>query len=106
MHKNKIPYYESHEHKMEGERNGIHMVTFHSIKGLEFKSVFLIDVNNRTSPKLPYNFDSFVNDDKMNYIQAEKSFLYMACSRAIENLIISGIGIKSEMIRLYRNCSV
>ena len=40
LHKSKTPYFESHENKVEGERNGIRLVTFHSIKGLEFKYVF------------------------------------------------------------------
>jgi AAA domain/UvrD-like helicase C-terminal domain len=100
LHKSKIPYHESHDQKVEGERNGVHIVTFHSIKGLEFKNVFLVDINNRTSPKLPYNFDSLENAYKTQYMRAEKSLLYVACSRAIENLLISGVGTKSEMVNL------
>ena len=75
-------------------------MTFYSIKGLEFKNVFLVDVNNRTSPKLFYNFESQDGLYKQQYLRGEKSLLYVASSRAIENLLISGIGTKSEMIKL------
>ncbi|RYE12955.1 MAG: DNA helicase, partial [Sphingobacteriaceae bacterium] len=100
LHKGKIPYYENYDSKGEGKKDGIQLVTFYSIKGLEFKNVFLVDVNNRTSPKLFYNFDSQDDYYKLQYLRAEKSLLYVASSRAIENLLISGIGIKSEMIKL------
>ena len=100
LHKSKTPYFESLENKVEGERNGIRLVTFHSIKGLEFKYVFLVDVNNRTSPKLYHNFDSQDDEYKAQYLRSEKSLLYVASSRAIVKLVISGIGVKSEMIKL------
>ncbi|MEO6685052.1 MAG: Zn-binding domain-containing protein [Dyadobacter sp.] len=63
FHKNRTPYYENHSNSVEGEKNGIRLVTF-------------------------------------QYLRSEKSLLYVASSRAIVNLAISGIGVKSDMIRL------
>lgn len=100
LHKTKVSYLEHHDNKVEGEYNGIRLVTFHSIKGLEFKHVFLVDVNNRTCPKLSHDFESNSEEYKSQYLRAEKSLLYVASTRAIENLVISGIGIKSDMIKI------
>jgi superfamily I DNA/RNA helicase len=62
--------------------------------------VFLVDVNDRTLPKLPFNFNDMEEDWKKNYIKREKSLFYVAVSRAIENAFITGVGKKSESVDL------
>ena len=66
---------------------GVRLTTFHGMKGLEFKHVFLTDVNQRTLP------DS-ANDDK----KQEKSLFYVASSRAVQGLKITGTGSPSRLI--------
>ncbi len=98
LHVSEIPYTDqTHSSK---ESNKIRLLTFHSVKGLEFKHVFLVDVNNRTCPKIPFDFDIYSNEEKGEYLKNEKSLLYVAVSRAIENVSITGIGNVSEVIKL------
>lgn len=99
LHQLKIPYTDNSNNKnMDG--NFLALRTFHKIKGLEFKHVFIVDVNERNAPKLPYNFYEMEPQKQENYIKNEKSLIYVAASRAIENISISGVGKKSEIIKV------
>ncbi len=74
--------------------------TFHSMKGLEFKNVLLVDVNDRTAPKRPAAFDSWGKTQKERHLKAEKSLLYVAISRAIHAIVITGTGRKSGLVEM------
>lgn len=100
LHLRNLPYTEYEQGSKVGHQNGINLLTFHNIKGLEFKQVFLVDVNNRTCPR---HFDSFENlpdSEKQTYNKSEKSLLYVAVSRAIQRVEITGIGNKAQLIRI------
>lgn len=96
LHKEGMPYVNKNLLSTDGD--GVRLATFHGMKGLEFKQVFLVDVNERTLPKVPYNFNSLTDDEKNIIIKTEKALFYVACSRAIERLMISGIGEKSGVV--------
>lgn len=83
---------------LNSNNQGIRITTFHGMKGLEFKQVFLVDVNDRTLPKLPYDFQDLSALEQNQIIKTEKSLFYVACSRAIERLMISGIGKRSDFL--------
>jgi hypothetical protein len=100
LHKDDLPYYETHSGKSIGDKSGIRILTFHSIKGLEFKHVFLVDVNHRTCPKLHADFAQMDESEKEQHLKSEKSLVYVAISRAIEKLTITGTGIKSTLIKI------
>lgn len=97
LHRENIPYVDKHLQNSINE--GVRISTFHGLKGLEFKHVFLVDVNNRTLPKLPYNFSSLETEEQSQILKGEKSLFYVAASRAIQNLMISGVGEKSGLIK-------
>lgn len=97
LHKYGIPYVD--KHLLNSTNEGIRITTLHGLKGLEFKHVFLVDVNDRTSPKLPYGYANLSETEKSQILKTEKSLFYVATSRAIQQLSISGIGIKSELLR-------
>lgn len=100
LHQAKIPYVELSGGRKSGNTEGVNLVTFHSIKGLEFKQVFLVDINQRNYPKYPTNFGGYTDDEKTRYIQNERSLLYVAISRAIERVEITGMGNKSDWIAI------
>lgn len=100
LHLKNIPYNEYEQGNKVGHQNGVNLLTFHNIKGLEFKQVFLVDVNNRTCPKHFEALDNYSYTEKANYYKNEKSLLYVAVSRAIQRVEITGIGIRSELVRL------
>lgn len=93
LHRLKIPYFET-----KGDRQGIRLLTLHGLKGLEFKHVFLTDVNDRTCPKLPTEFDQWEPAEKDTYLKSERALLYVAFTRAIENVQLTGIGQKSTLV--------
>lgn len=97
LHKLKIPFKDT----TDSERsNAIVLSTFHGLKGLEFKAVFLADVNNRTSPLYFTGINDLDAQDKIDYLNSERSLIYVAITRAISVLKVFGTGIKSELISL------
>ena len=74
--------------------------TFHGLKGLEFKVVILSDVNNRTSPLFIQKMEQMELNEKEAYLNSERSLIYVAITRAISVLKITGTGIKSPLITL------
>lgn len=97
LHKAEIEYFDVRDET--GNRNGVHLCTFHSLKGLEYKAVMLADVNDRTCPQKPFGYQDWSEERKESYINSEKSLLYTAMTRAILDLSIMGTGSKSEFIK-------
>jgi hypothetical protein len=100
LHKSKIPWYDITSNDKTGNTTGVRLSTFHSLKGLEFKVVFLADVNARTCPFLPSSFKSWDEEKQKEHLQSEKSLMYVAISRAVQKVVITGIGQRSEVIKL------
>src|SRR5690606_24328340 len=104
LHQNGIPYVD--KHLLNSKNEGVRIATFHGLKGLEFKHVFLVDVNDRTFPKLPFGYGSLSDIEKSQVIKTEKSLFYVATSRAIQQLSISGVGIGSTLLAPYKKLSI
>ena len=100
LHKNSIPYADKDAGKLSGQQNGIRLLTFHSIKGLEFKHVILTDVNDRTCPKTFFGFDDKDEKFKETYLKSERSLIYVAISRAKETILLTGVGTKSDLVKI------
>jgi mRNA-degrading endonuclease RelE of RelBE toxin-antitoxin system len=98
LHKSKIPFTDNAA--VGNSNSGIILSTFHGLKGLEFKAVMLCDVNNRTVPLMIQKMDTMEQQEKEDYLNSEKSLLYVAMTRAISVLKIAGTGIKSELINI------
>lgn len=98
LHKSKIPFTDNAT--VGNSNSGVILSTFHGLKGLEFKAVILCDVNNRTVPFMIHKMDTMEQQEREDYLNSEKSLLYVAITRAISILIITGTGVKSELINL------
>jgi hypothetical protein len=99
LHNEKIPYFDSSSDS--GHTDGVVLSTFHSLKGLEFKMLILCDVNNRTCPLVFENLSQLPLVEKEAYFKREKALLYVAISRAISVLYITGTGgVKSEWLKI------
>ncbi len=99
LHKEDIPYTEKDSDKKNNDKS-VSLLTFHKVKGLEFKHVILVDVNSRSLPKLPFDFDTYDKDGKENHLRKEKSLIYVAITRAIENVKITGVGNETDVIKI------
>ena len=70
--------------------------TFHSLKGLEFKVIFLVGLNANTFLK-PRTYTS--DEEKKETEKRDKALLYVAMTRAKLLLYISGNGSKSTILQ-------
>nr|WP_211184370.1 transcriptional repressor LexA [Paenibacillus lemnae] len=77
------------------ESDSIKLVTMHSIKGLEFKVIFLIDLNEGIIPNdRLYDFD-----DEDTFDSEERKLLYVGMTRANELLYMSSVRKPSKFIK-------
>lgn len=98
LHLIQLPYVD--KDLLNTNNEGIRLTTFHGLKGLEFKHVFLVDVNERTLPMVTAKFEQMAPEEKSQSIKTEKALFYVACSRAIQRLMITGIGVKSKLVMI------
>lgn len=69
----------------QGASDGVSLCTFHSLKGLEFKAVILMGVNERNVPSKAteaYPFNGMDALEKKEYLSSKRSLLYVAITRA------------------------
>ncbi|MGA4517176.1 transcriptional repressor LexA [Solibacillus silvestris] len=73
----------------------VKLVTMHSIKGLEFKVIFLIDLSEGVIP----NNKLFEMDEEETLISEERKLLYVGMTRANELLYMSSVGRPSRFMK-------
>lgn len=98
LHNRQLPYLDLGNPGKANDPAGIRLCTFHNLKGLEFKSVFLIDINQRTFPFQPAKYTSWDSGTQIDYLQSERSLLYVAATRAVQSVIITGTGRMSDWL--------
>lgn len=94
--------------KPDFDSDKVKLVTMHSIKGLEFKVIFLIDLNEGVIPN-DYLYDM---DDAETLDSEERKLLYVGMTRANELLYMSSVKkpskfikeLKNEHLRIKRDC--
>lgn len=81
-----------HEYKFDGE--GIKLLTMHAIKGLEYKVVIIVGLNDGVIPYIPYK------DVEAHDLQEtiERKLLYVGMTRANELLYLTSSGKPSKFI--------
>ncbi len=77
------------------DSNKVKLVTMHSIKGLEFKVIFLIDLNEGVIP----NTSLYDLDDEEAIDSEERKLLYVGMTRANELLYMSSVKRPSKFIK-------
>jgi hypothetical protein len=81
--------------------NTIRVSSFHNMKGHEFKVVFAKGLSDTTVPYKHANFVNLSDKEKEVYMEQERSLYYVVFSRAIQSVIISGVGEKSKWFSNY-----
>ena len=99
LHNSQLPYADLGNPGKANDPAGIRLCTFHNLKGLEFKSVFLMDINHRTLPFQPAKFSSWDSATQTDYLQSERSLLYVAATRAVQCVTITGTGRASDWLK-------
>ncbi len=96
FYKDKISFYDLRNH--QGSKNGVRLSSFHKMKGMEFRVVFLLGLSK---DNLPYKFRAFDLMSPLKQqaeINTQKCLLYVAMSRARDMLYLTGVGEKSDWI--------
>ena len=101
LHSADIPYYDLTEKQTPtGNRDGVWVSTFHNLKGLEFKVVFLVDVSADTFPYRHVGYNSLAANERRWHDEQEKALMYVAMTRAISQVHISGVGKVAKPLAL------
>ncbi len=69
---------------MDAEDNNVSLITVHAAKGLEFKVVFIIGLNDGLFP-----LSRAINSEDENELEEERRLMYVAITRAKERLFMS-----------------
>ena len=77
--------------------DGLRIATMHRVKGLEFKYVFIVAVNNRIVPLMSaINKTDAISESES--IASEKCLLYVAMTRAQKGVYVTSYGRRSEFL--------
>lgn len=90
LHNAGLPYFDLVEKR--GSRDGVQVSTFHSLKGLEYKAVFLTGISAATYPFRPHDYAFWPEAEQAQHRLSERALLYTAMTRAVRHLYVSGCG--------------
>jgi superfamily I DNA/RNA helicase len=71
---------------------GVRLATFHRLKGLEFPKVLLAGVEQGLMPLRIRGFASMDAESQERWDQRERCLLYVAATRARDELVVTGSG--------------
>ncbi len=76
----------------ESDKDSVRIATMHRSKGLEFAGVVVAEVNEGVWPLRPKGYDDFDPVAKKIADDSERSLLYVALSRAMNHVMLTGVG--------------
>lgn len=95
LHTDGTPYKVLKGTSRQGNQNGVSLCTLHSLKGLEFKVVILMGINERNIPSKPtdgYPFNGMDALDKKEFLSSMRSLMYVSITRARQLVFMVGYG--------------
>ena len=84
--------------RMETKLGSLSIATMHQAKGLEFRAVAVMACDDEIVP-LQERIETVVEDSDLEEVyQTERQLLYVACTRAREHLVVTGVKPASEFL--------
>jgi mRNA-degrading endonuclease RelE of RelBE toxin-antitoxin system len=84
--------------RMETKFNHLTLATMHRGKGLEFRAVIVMACDDEVIP-LQERIEAVSDESDLEEVyQTERHLLYVACTRARDHLLVSGVGAGSEFL--------
>ena len=99
LHNNKIPY-QNLSSNGTTDKDGIVLSTLHNMKGLEFKAVIIVDVNDSTYNYIPVELDRTDKILMSSFEKSKRSLYYVAITRAMQRVLITGTGKPCTLLKL------
>ena len=87
----------------QGSSDGVALCTLHSLKGLEYRVIILIGINERNLPSKATEGYPFSGMDKVaqkEFLSSKRSLLYVAITRARQLVYMVGIGEPTGLLQL------
>lgn len=78
---------------------GVRLATFHRLKGLEFPRVMLTGVHDGLMPMRNRPYYELSADERERWDREQRCLLYVASSRARDELVVTGYGSESTFLR-------
>lgn len=75
----------------------VSVMTMHNAKGLEFTHVILLDVNDKALPQ-QFRIRGLAPAERKDALQQQRALLYVAASRARDQLLVSVVGTPSSLL--------
>lgn len=75
----------------------VSVMTMHNAKGMEFSHVILANVSDKAIPRM-IGLDSYAEAEREDALQRERALLYVAASRARDELVITVTGEPSALL--------
>ena len=94
LHNNDLNYIDLNSNKLSPK--ALRVSTFHNLKGHEFRFLIVKDLSNSTVPYKFFGYNSLANRDKTRYLKQERALFYVVFSRAIQGLVLTGVGEDSD----------
>ncbi|RNL85545.1 UvrD-helicase domain-containing protein [Halostreptopolyspora alba] len=87
------------EHSVNDPAHGVRVTTMHGVKGLEFRAVAVFGATAEALPQLDRVTSAELDENQHQAdIDAQRSLLYVACTRARESLYVSWHGEPSPFL--------
>ncbi|MGZ5441494.1 MAG: 3'-5' exonuclease [Thermoanaerobaculia bacterium] len=84
--------------RMETKHGHLSIATMHRAKGLEFRAVAVMACDDEVIP-LQSRIESVADESDLEEVyQTERHLLYVACTRARDQLLVTGVGAGSEFL--------
>lgn len=77
---------------------GVRLATMHRLKGLEFPKIAIVGVNKDVVPLRVPGMDDWDETTRAEHVVGERSLLYVAATRARDELFVAGFGVVSEFL--------
>ena len=78
--------------------SGVRLATMHRLKGLEYPKILLASVHKGEVPIVPASIKNLDKVAHADHIEQERRLLYVAASRARDELVVCGYGERSEIV--------
>ncbi len=101
LHNEGVDYKLIKGEQRQGDKDGVSVCTLHSLKGLEYRVVILMGVNERNFPsKMAQNCDGKSVFEQKEYLSSKCSLLYVAITRARQLVFMVGSGDPTELVKI------